>query len=57
MVMTKSTQFHIIEELNAQEITYQNKDIEIERLKTTCQSLNNRLSVMEDRAADNEILK
>ena len=35
----------------------QDKDIEIERLQTTCQSLNNRLRVLEDRRADNEVLK
>ena len=47
----------IIEELNGQDIVSQDKDIEIERLQTTCQSLNNRLRVLEDRRADNEVLK
>ena len=38
----------IIEELNGQEIVSQDKDIEIERLKTTCFTLNNKVSVTED---------
>lgn len=38
----------IIEELNGQEIITQDKDIEIERLKTTCFTLNNKVSVTED---------
>ena len=45
---TNISQIQIIEELNQREITYQDKDIEIERLTTTCQSLNNRLAVMND---------
>ena len=51
------SQIKIIEELNGQEIISQDKDIEIERLQTTCQSLNNRLRILEDRRADNEVLK
>ena len=43
-----SSQMNIIVELNNQEIVDQNKDIEIERLKTTCFSLNNKVSVTED---------
>ena len=51
------SQIKIIEELNGHEIVSQDKDIEIERLQTTCQSLNNRLRILEDRRADNEVLK
>ena len=47
----------IIEELNGQEITSQDKDIEIERLKTTCFTLNNKVSVTEDVQQENAILR
>ena len=38
----------IIEQLNEREISYQDKDIEIERLTTTCQGLNNRAVVAQE---------
>ena len=45
---TSLSQIKIIEELNQREISYQDKDVEIERLATTCASLNNRVAVMQD---------
>ena len=47
----------IIEELNGQEIVSQDKDIEIERLQTTCFTLNNKLSVTEAVQQENAILR
>jgi len=48
---------NIIKELNGKEIKAQDKDIEIERLKTTCFNLNNKAIVSEDLLKDIEILK
>ena len=53
---TNLTQLNIIEELNGQEISDQNKDIEIERLQTTCYSLNNKASVTDDLHQEVEVL-
>ena len=47
---------NIIAELNGTQIETQQKDIEIERLRTTCQTLNTKLSVLSDYQKDNEIL-
>lgn len=57
MSMTKMSQINIIEELNGKEIISQEKDIEIERLTTTCQNLSSRLNVYQDRQSDNDMLK
>ena len=48
---------NIIKELNGKEIISQDKDIEIERLKTTCFNLNNKAVVADDLQNDIEILK
>lgn len=48
--------FNIISELNGQAISQQDKDIEIERLKTTCFDLNNKAEVVDDLRKDNDIL-
>ena len=48
--------YNIITELNGQAITNQDKDIEIERLKTTCFDLNNKAEVVDDLRKDNAIL-
>tara|TARA_B110000285_G_C15010323_1_gene556062 strand:- start:767 stop:970 length:204 start_codon:yes stop_codon:yes gene_type:complete len=42
--------------LNGEEIFVQDKDIEIERLKTTCFTLNNKVSVTEDLQEECKIL-
>jgi hypothetical protein len=39
---------NIIEELNGMEIVAQDKDIEIERLQTTCVTLNNKVSITDN---------
>ena len=51
------TSFNIIQELNNEDIDNQNCQIENERLKTTCYTLNNKLAIMEDIQAENEALK
>ena len=51
------SQIQIIEELNGQAIATQDKDIEIERLQTTCYSLNNKASVTDDLHQEVEVLK
>ena len=51
------SQIQIISELNGQDIKSQDKDIEIERLQTTCFNLNNKVSVTEDLLQECEILK
>jgi hypothetical protein len=48
---------NIIKELNGKEIVSQDKDIEIERLKTTCFNLNNKAIVSEDLQKDIEIMR
>lgn len=48
---------NIIRELTGKEIKSQDKDIEIERLKTTCFNLNNKAIVSEDLLKDIQILK
>ena len=39
---------NVVEEVNNMEIGNQDKDIEIERLKTTCEQLNNRVAINDD---------
>jgi hypothetical protein len=48
--------FNIVAEMNGKAIDNQDKDIEIERLKTTCTDLNNKASVADDLRRDNEII-
>jgi hypothetical protein len=45
--------FNIVREMNGKEIAAQDKDIEIERLKTTCYSLNNKAAMAEDLRQEN----
>lgn len=52
-----TSEIGIIQELNGKQIKSQDKDIEIERLKTTCYSLNNKASIVEDQALEIENLK
>ena len=47
----------IVSELNGKEIKSQDKDIEIERLQTTCLTLNNKCSIVDDLMGENEVLK
>lgn len=49
--------YNIIREVTGQDILAQDKDIEIERLKTTCQNLNNKAAISDDLRSENEILK
>jgi cell shape-determining protein MreC len=44
---------NIVNQLIGEEISYQNQAVEIERLKTTCQSLNQKASVAEDLREEN----
>jgi hypothetical protein len=46
----------IMRELNGTEIETQDKDIEIERLKTTCFNLNNKAAIADDLRNENNIL-
>lgn len=48
--------YNIIAELNGKAIVEQDKDIEIERLKTTCFDLNNKATVVDDLRKDNDVL-
>jgi septal ring factor EnvC (AmiA/AmiB activator) len=48
--------YNIVAELNGKAIVEQDKDIEIERLKTTCFDLNNKSAVVDDLRKDNDIL-
>ena len=48
---------NIIKELNGKAIASQDKDIEIERLKTTCFNLNNKAMVASDLQKDLEIMQ
>ena len=43
-----NTKFNIMRELNGEEIINQDKDIEIERLKVTCNNLNNKAAITDD---------
>ena len=45
------------EELNSRSIMSQDKDIEIERLQTTCYTLNNKVAVTDDLNREIEVLK
>ena len=47
----------IVQELNGKEIKQQDKDIEIERLQTTCLTLNNKCSIVDDLIGENDVLK
>ena len=47
----------IIQELNGREIITQDRDIEIERLQTTCLTLNNKVSIVDDLIGENTVLK
>ena len=57
---------NIIQELNGQRIESQSKDLEIERLATTCQALNarariaeeleNTIKVLQNRLAEGEVI-
>lgn len=49
--------FNILKEVTGKEIASQDKDIEIERLKTTCFNLNNKCTIAEDLKIENEVLK
>lgn len=48
---------NIVSQLIGEDIKYQNQDIEIERLKTTCVSLNNKASVADDLRLENGMLR
>ena len=48
---------NIIRELTGKEIKAQDKDIEIERLKTTCFNLNNKAIIAEDLQRDLQIMQ
>lgn len=58
---------NIIYELTGKQISEQDKDIEIERLSTTCQALNNKIAktcdleqdieILNNRLADSEIVR
>ena len=50
--MSSLSQIRICQEVNGEEIKDQDKDIEIERLQTTCASLNNKASIVEDQAME-----
>lgn len=51
------TNIQIIAELNGKDIITQDKDIEIERLQTTCVTLNNRVTITEDLQSNIEVLQ
>ena len=51
------SQITIIEQLNGIEIQGQDKDIEIERLQTTCFTLNNQVSITQDLKQENAMLR
>ena len=44
-------------QLIGEEISTQNQAVEIERLRTTCQSLNQKASVADDLREDNQMLR
>jgi len=46
-----------VREVSGKDIIAQDKDIEIERLKTTCFNLNNKAAIAEDLRQENEMLK
>ena len=48
---------NVVEEVNNREIDNQDKDIEIERLMTTCQQLNQRVAINDDLMQQLETLK
>ena len=48
---------NIVNQLIGEEIATQGQSIEIERLKTTCQSLNQKAQVAEDLRAENQMLR
>jgi len=48
---------NIVNQLIGEEISTQNQAVEIERLKTTCQSLNQKASVADDLREENQMLR
>ena len=48
---------NIVNQLIGEEIATQGQSIEIERLKTTCQSLNQKAQVAEDLRSENQMLR
>ena len=57
VVKSQWSEMQIIQELNGQEIKTQDRDIEIERLQTTCLTLNNKVSIVDDLMGENTVLK
>ena len=55
--LSYANNFNIVREMSGKDITQQDKDIEIERLKTTCFNLNNKAAIAEDLRQENEMLK
>jgi hypothetical protein len=55
--LASMSQIRIMQEVNGEEIKDQDKDIEIERLQTTCASLNNKASIAEDQGIEIDVLK
>lgn len=49
--------YPIFYQLNGQSLAEENKDIEIERLNTTCMDLNKKVALVDDLVRDNGILK
>lgn len=57
LMIEQVTSFNIIKELNNEDIEKQDCQIENERLKTTCYTLNNKVAIVEDIQHENETLK
>ena len=55
--LSYANNFNIVREMSGKDIIQQDKDIEIERLKTTCFNLNNKAAIAEDLKQENEMLK
>jgi hypothetical protein len=55
--LSYANNFNIVREVSGKDIIQQDKDIEIERLKTTCFNLNNKAAIAEDLRQENEMLK
>lgn len=52
-----ASQINIVEQLNGQNIKWQDYEIEIERLQTTCRALNSKANLVEDMGKDLEMQK
>ena len=52
-----ASQIQLIEELNGQNIYEQDKDVEIERLQTTCHTLNQKVFLLEDVRKEMVVIK